>query len=145
MNGAALFPDMGTFAPPSPLVKNVPCVGETEIPVEQQPPRGIFVCDHAGLVINTSSPGQNTIKHGVGYASGFSGVEFRVHGCSVRAQSPTLWVLSLEIWVSGLRCRDSGARGLAFEFGDLGCGKTFLVRAIEGLEFLPSRYHTRSV
>ena len=28
------------------------CVRETEILVEQQPPQGLFVCDHAGLVIN---------------------------------------------------------------------------------------------
>jgi len=27
-------------------------VRETEILVEQQPPQGVFVCDHAGLVIN---------------------------------------------------------------------------------------------
>jgi len=32
--------------------KNVYCVRETEILVEQQPPQGVFVCDHAGLVIN---------------------------------------------------------------------------------------------
>ena len=28
---------------------------ETEILVEQQPPQGVFVCDHAGLVINKFS------------------------------------------------------------------------------------------
>ena len=28
---------------------------ETEILVEQQPPQGVLVCDHAGLVINKSS------------------------------------------------------------------------------------------
>ena len=28
---------------------------ETEILVEQQPPQGVFVCDHAGLVINEFS------------------------------------------------------------------------------------------
>jgi len=31
------------------------CVRETEILVEQQPPQGVFVCDHAGLVINKFS------------------------------------------------------------------------------------------
>jgi len=30
-------------------------VRETEILVEQQPPQGVFVCDHAGLVINKFS------------------------------------------------------------------------------------------
>ena len=30
---------------------------ETEILVEQQPPQGVFVCDHAVLVINKLSPG----------------------------------------------------------------------------------------
>ena len=29
--------------------------GLTEILVEQQPPQGVLVCDHAGLVINTFS------------------------------------------------------------------------------------------
>jgi len=43
------------FAPPSPFFKNVKCVRETEIPVEQQPPQGVFVCDHAGRVINKFS------------------------------------------------------------------------------------------
>ena len=28
---------------------------ETQILVEQQPPQGFFICDHAGLVINKSS------------------------------------------------------------------------------------------
>jgi len=32
-------------------------VRETEILVEQQPPQVVFVCDHAGLVINKSSLG----------------------------------------------------------------------------------------
>ena len=31
------------------------CVRKTEILVEQHPPQGIFVCDHAGLVINKFS------------------------------------------------------------------------------------------
>ena len=31
------------------------CVKETEIPIEQQPQQGVFVCDHAGLVINEFS------------------------------------------------------------------------------------------
>jgi len=30
-------------------------VRETEILVEQQPPQGVLVCDHAGLVINKFS------------------------------------------------------------------------------------------
>ena len=28
------------------------CVRQTEILVDQQPPQGVFVCDHAGLAIN---------------------------------------------------------------------------------------------
>jgi len=48
---------MGVFAPPSPFFKNVQCVSETEILVEQQPPQGVFACDHAGLVINKLSLG----------------------------------------------------------------------------------------
>jgi len=39
----------------SPFFKNVQCVKETEILVEQQPPQGVLVCDHAGLVINKFS------------------------------------------------------------------------------------------
>jgi len=41
---------------PTPFFKNVKCVRETEILVEQQPPQGVVVCDHAGLVINKFSP-----------------------------------------------------------------------------------------
>ena len=33
-------------------------VRESEIPVEQQPPQGALVCDHAGLVINEFSGGE---------------------------------------------------------------------------------------
>ena len=44
------------FGPPSPFLKNVSGVGETEILVELQPPQGVFVCDQAGLVINEFSP-----------------------------------------------------------------------------------------
>ena len=36
-------------------VKEVKEVFETEILVEQQPPQGVLVCDHAGLVINKLS------------------------------------------------------------------------------------------
>ena len=37
--------------------KNVQCVRQSEILVEQQPPQRVFVCDHAGLVINKFSKG----------------------------------------------------------------------------------------
>ena len=47
--------ETGVFAPPSPYLKNVQCVRENEILVEQQPPRGVLVCDHAGFVINKLS------------------------------------------------------------------------------------------
>ena len=40
------------------LQERVKCVRETEILVEQQPPQGVFVCDHAGLVINKFSRGE---------------------------------------------------------------------------------------
>ena len=40
---------------PSPFFKHVQCVRETEILVEQQPPQGVLVWDHAGLVINKFS------------------------------------------------------------------------------------------
>ena len=35
--------------------QRMPSVRETEILVEQQPPQGVIVCDHAGLVINEFS------------------------------------------------------------------------------------------
>ena len=54
---------MGVFAPPSPFFKNVVCVRETEILVEQ-PPQEVFVCDHAGLVINKLS--ENRIWNDIG-------------------------------------------------------------------------------
>jgi len=39
-------------------------VRETENLVEQQPPQGVFVCDHAGLVINKLSlQGDSTLRH----------------------------------------------------------------------------------
>jgi len=34
-------------------------VRETEILVKQQPPQGVLVCDHAGLVINKFSQDKN--------------------------------------------------------------------------------------
>ena len=46
--------------------KTVYCVGETGILVEQQPPQGVLVCDHAGLVINQlfqATPGQRPLAH----------------------------------------------------------------------------------
>jgi hypothetical protein len=36
--------------------------GETEILVEQQPPQGVFVCDHAGRVINEFSLTPGTLS-----------------------------------------------------------------------------------
>ena len=36
----------------SPFIKNVKCVKEIEILVEQQSPQGFFVRDHAGLAIH---------------------------------------------------------------------------------------------
>jgi len=39
----------------TPFFKNVQRVRETEIQVEQQPPQGVFICDHAGRVINKFS------------------------------------------------------------------------------------------
>ena len=58
------------FAPPSPFFKNVKCVRETEILVEQQPPQGVLSCDDAGLVINKLSHGAIIkLSHGVGQVS----------------------------------------------------------------------------
>ena len=36
---------------------NVQCARETEILVGQELPKGVFICDHAGLVINKLSTG----------------------------------------------------------------------------------------
>ena len=46
---------MGVFA-----LRNVWCVRETEILVEQQPPQGVLVCDHAGLARNKFPYGRGT-------------------------------------------------------------------------------------
>jgi len=62
-NGAALSPEMGVFSPPYPFFKNVKGVRKTEILVEQQPPQGVLVCDHAGLVINTISHAKRGNRH----------------------------------------------------------------------------------
>jgi len=40
-------------------------VRETEILVEQQPPQGVLVCDHAGLVINKFSLGAGRVQPAV--------------------------------------------------------------------------------
>ena len=55
-NEAALSLEKGVFAPPSPVFKNVQCVRETQILVEQQ------VRDHAGGVINKFSILQNKFQ-----------------------------------------------------------------------------------
>ena len=52
---------INAFAPPSSVFTNVQCVRETEILVEQQSPQEVFVCDHAGLVINKFSLEQDLV------------------------------------------------------------------------------------
>ena len=54
----------------SPFFENVQCVRETEILVEQQPPQGVFVCGHAGLVINELSHLLNNVEPGRAYFPG---------------------------------------------------------------------------
>ena len=55
-DAGAISPEMGVSEPPSLCFEKVQWGTETEILVEQQPPQGVFVCDHAGLVINKFSP-----------------------------------------------------------------------------------------
>ena len=43
------------IATPSPFLKHVQCERDTEILLEQQPPQGVLVCDHAGRVIHKFS------------------------------------------------------------------------------------------
>ena len=43
---------------------------EIEIPVEQQLPQGVFVCDHAGLVINKFSLWAHVDSAGMGVCAG---------------------------------------------------------------------------
>ena len=62
-NGAALSPEIGVFAPPSPFFKSMKCESETEILAEQQPPQGVLVCDHAGLVMDRFSLRQGLRAH----------------------------------------------------------------------------------
>ena len=54
-NGAALSPETGVFAPPSPFFNNVKCVRETQILLAQVPPQGVLECGRAGLVIHKLS------------------------------------------------------------------------------------------
>ena len=42
---------------------------ESEILVEQQPPQGVFVCDHAGLVNNKFSPQRRGAAVGIAGAA----------------------------------------------------------------------------
>jgi len=51
------------------MATGVKCLRKTEILVGQQPPQGVFVCDHAGLAINTFSTG----GAGAARARGWSG------------------------------------------------------------------------
>ena len=69
------------------------CVRETEILVEQQPPQGVFVCDHAGRVINKFSL--------FGVRSLGSGVNFMFIGC-------TVWVAGFGMSGVGCRVSDGG-------------------------------------
>ena len=56
---------------------------ETKIPVEQQSPQGVLVCDHAGLVINIFSK-KKTVESGAG-PIGFLPAELSVEGHLVGA------------------------------------------------------------
>ena len=65
--------------------QQVKCVRETEILVEQQPPQGVFVCDHAGHVINKFSlasrvEGEGWKVKGGGWRWRVDGSGFRIHG-----------------------------------------------------------------
>ena len=51
-NGAATFPDTGLFAPLSPFYNNGWFVREIQARVAPNPPQGVLVRGHAGLVIN---------------------------------------------------------------------------------------------
>ena len=77
--GAALSPEMGVFAPPSPFFKNVSCVREIEFLVEHQPPQGVFVCDHAGFVINKFSLPGLFERSESSHAADYSGVPCTTH------------------------------------------------------------------
>jgi len=60
----AVDQEMGVLAPPSSFFLNVQCVRETEFLVKQQFPKGVFICDHAGLVINEFSRGHTRFQEG---------------------------------------------------------------------------------
>ena len=56
-NGAATFPEMGVFAPPSPFYNTGRCVRRIQAPVAPNPPQGVLMRGQAGLVMNTLSFG----------------------------------------------------------------------------------------
>ena len=102
--GAALYPEMGVFAPPSPFFKNVQCVRETEIQIEQQPPQGVFVCDHAGRVINTfypsSGPNQTLPRRGSRHGGRVGGI----HVFPSRSLPNMRNLNQAALWPTGVPC-----------------------------------------
>ena len=55
-NGAATFPEMGVFAPPSSFYKNGRCVRELQALVAPKPPQEVLVRVQAGLVTLYTNP-----------------------------------------------------------------------------------------
>ena len=79
------------------FLKKVQCVSETLILVEQQPPKGVFICDHAGLVINNFSQtppvsSMRTLRGG----GGAPVVMASIHGQTQRDPSVECEVFSVE-------------------------------------------------
>ena len=72
-----------SLAPPSHFFQNLQCVTETEILEEYLPSKGVFICAHAGPVINESSSHSRTaaLKRG-----------WRVQACTMRRAR---WSLTL--------------------------------------------------
>ena len=73
---------------PSCSCKNVWCVRKTEILVKQHPLQGVFVCDHAGRVINKLSFHMLMVNHPVSHADGRPCCVYR--GTSFISDSPLL-------------------------------------------------------
>ena len=60
------------------------CVRENEILVEQHPPQGVLVCDHAGLVINKFS--RKDLSADGDVLGGVDGIRARPHICACRGK-----------------------------------------------------------
>jgi len=83
---------------------------DVQLLVEQQPPQGVLVCDHAGLVINKFSPGLVLTSTAINFSRTFSSL--LLPSSSSRVAAVEFCCLLFGGWCLGFR--GLGFRGLGF-------------------------------